>query len=201
MFQSSLTSMIRGLRANKTNESEFIDSQLVLIKSELKTLNQVQKSIAIQKLAYLHLLGFDSNFADFNIIELLGSHTLAIKRIGYMAAIVCFHEDTPVLMLCTNQIRKDLSSNNYHEASIALHALAQIVNIDLSRNLSSDLVGMLNHSKPYIRKRVILVLYRIFTMLPDSLVSSFTRLQEKLQDPDPGLQLLIKVLLQPVLTL
>ncbi|KAJ3061940.1 AP-3 complex subunit delta-1, partial [Quaeritorhiza haematococci] len=43
---------------------------------------------------------------------------------------------------------------------------------------------MLNHSRPYIRKRVILVLYRVFLKYPEALRMAFPRLKEKLDDPD-----------------
>jgi AP-3 complex subunit delta len=49
---------------------------------------------------------------------------------------------------------QDLNAGNHLEASVALTGLATFVNTDLARDLSADIVGMLNHSKPYIRKRV-----------------------------------------------
>lgn len=45
---------------------------------------------------------------------------------------------------------------------------------------------MLNHSRPHIRKRAVLTLYRVCDKYPDVLSRSITRLQEKLDDPDPG---------------
>ena len=47
-----------------------------------------------------------------------------------------------------------MNSSNYLEASVALNGLSNFVNTDIARDLSADIVGMLNHSKPYIRKRV-----------------------------------------------
>lgn len=42
-------------------------------------------------------------------------------------------------------------------------------------------------TKPYIRKRAILLLYKVFLNNPDALKPAFPRLREKLEDPDPGL--------------
>ena len=53
-----------------------------------------------------------------------------------------------------NPTQQDLNSSNYLEASVALNGLSNFVNTDIARDLSADIVGMLNHSKPYIRKRV-----------------------------------------------
>ena len=50
---------------------------------------------------------------------------------------------------------------------------------------------MLNHSRPHIRKRAVLTLYRVCEKYPDVLRQSVTRMQEKLDDSDPGQFILI----------
>jgi AP-3 complex subunit delta-1 len=79
---------------------------------------------------------------------------------------------------------QDLSSNNYLETSLALGCLAQIVTPDLARTLLNDLLNMLNNSRPYIRKRVVLLLYKVFLKYPEALRIAFPRLREKLDDTD-----------------
>ena len=51
-------------------------------------------------------------------------------------------------------------------------------------DLFSDLLPMLNHSKPYVRKKAVLVMYKIFLQYPDALRVAFPRLREKLEDED-----------------
>jgi AP-3 complex subunit delta-1 len=41
-------------------------------------------------------------------------------------------------------------------------------------------------TKPYLRKRAVLLLYKVFLNNPDALKPAFPRLREKLEDPDPG---------------
>ena len=41
-------------------------------------------------------------------------------------------------------------------------------------------------SRPYIRKKAVLVLYKIYLKYPQGLRLSFERLKEKLADPDPS---------------
>lgn len=60
-------------------------------------------------------------------------------------------------------------------------------------NRSSRLIGItsllafqLTSSKPYIRKRACLLLYKVFLRYPDALRPTFARLKEKLEDPDSG---------------
>jgi AP-3 complex subunit delta-1 len=45
---------------------------------------------------------------------------------------------------------------------------------------------MMNHSRPYIRKRVILTLYKVFLKYPEALRIAFPKLRERLEDPDPS---------------
>lgn len=42
--------------------------------------------------------------------------------------------------------------------------------------------------KPYIAKKAILLLYKVFLKNPDALRAAFPRLKKKLEDPDPGVQ-------------
>ncbi|KAF7720863.1 AP-3 complex subunit delta-1 [Apophysomyces ossiformis] len=116
----------------------------------------------------------------------MSSPKILHKRTGYLAATQSFQQDTDVLMLTTNLIKKDLASAAALDISIALNGLSHVVTPDLARDLSQDLVAMLNHSRPYIRKKVVLVLYKVFLKFPEALRLSFPRLKEKLEDPDPS---------------
>ncbi len=72
------------------------------------------------------------------------------------------------------------------DISIALNGLSHIVTPELARDLSLELIAMLNHSRPHIRKRAVLALYKVIIQYPDVLSSSMSRLRDKLDDPDPG---------------
>lgn len=62
------------------------------------------------------------------------------------------------------------------------------MNDDIARDLSNDVLIRLNSTKPYLRKKAVLTLYKIFLKYPDALKIAFPRLKEKLEDPDPGVQ-------------
>ncbi|BHF78590.1 AP-3 complex subunit delta-1 [Sparganum proliferum] len=59
---------------------------------------------------------------------------------------------------------------------------------DLARDLCADILALTASPKPYIRKKAVLLLYKVFLKHPEALRSSFPRLREKLEDPDPGVQ-------------
>ena len=46
---------------------------------------------------------------------------------------------------------------------------------------------MLNHSRPHIRKRAILALYRVCEKHPQVIQNARPRLEEKLDDSDPSI--------------
>ncbi|VDP22115.1 unnamed protein product [Soboliphyme baturini] len=188
MFEKNLSDMIRGIRNNKDNEGRYIAQCVDEIKQELRQDNISLKANAIAKLAYLQMLGYDISWASFNVIEVMSASKFVHKRLGYFVASQSFSENTDVLMLATNLIRKDISSSNMYEASVALAGFACFVSPDLARDLTNDVVALLNSSKPYTRKRAVILLYKIFLKFPDALQPTFGRLKEKLDDPDPGVQ-------------
>jgi AP-3 complex subunit delta-1 len=91
-------------------------------------------------------------------------------------------------MLTTNMIRKDLGSQNMYEAGIALSGLSCFITPDLARDLANEIMTIMTNNKPYIRKKAVLIMYKIFLKYPDALRPSFPRLKEKLDDPDPSVQ-------------
>ncbi|ULU08087.1 hypothetical protein L3Y34_019280 [Caenorhabditis briggsae] len=188
IFDKSLTDLIRGIRNNKDNESRYIAQCMEEIKQELRQDSIYVKANAIEKLAYLQMLGYDISWASFNVIEVMASTKYTEKRIGYLAAAQSFHDETDVLMLTTNLIRKDVNSANMYESGIALGGLSCFVTPDLARDLAADIVNLLACSRPYTRKRAVLLLYKVFLKYPDALRPTFPRLKEKLEDPDPGVQ-------------
>ncbi|UXI20311.1 hypothetical protein NH340_JMT06254 [Sarcoptes scabiei] len=188
IFDKNLTDLVRGIRNNKDNEAKYITQCIEEIKEELRHDSLFVKANAISKLTYLQMLGYDISWAAFNIIEVMSSTKFSHKRIGYLAASQSFHENTEVMMLTTNMIRKDLNSQNIYDAGCAMSGLACFVTADISRDLANDVLTLLSSTKPYLRKKAILLLYKIFLKFPDALKPAFSRLKEKLEDPDPGVQ-------------
>lgn len=88
----------------------------------------------------------------------------------------------------TNMIRKDINNNNQYDAGLALSGLACFVNHDLARDLVNDIMILLSSTKPYLRKKAVLMMYKVFLRFPEALRPVFPRLKEKLEDPDSGVQ-------------
>ncbi|XP_012236054.1 AP-3 complex subunit delta-1 isoform X2 [Linepithema humile] len=188
MFDKNLTDLVRGIRNNKENEAKYIAQCIEEIKQELRQDNVAVKANAVAKLTYLQMLGYDISWAGFNIIEVMSSAKFTYKRIGYLSASQSFHADTELLMLTTNMIRKDLNSQNQYDAGLALSGLSCFISSDLARDLVHDIMTLLTSTKPYLRKKAVLMMYKVFLRFPEALRPAFPRLKEKLEDPDSGVQ-------------
>lgn len=185
LFQRTLEDLIKGFRLQLVGESAFISKAIEEIRREIKSTDPHTKSIALHKLSYLTALyGVDMSWAAFHVVEVMSSSRFAHKKIGYLAASQSFHEGTSVMLLITNQLRKDLSSPNEFEVSLALECLSRIATVDLARDLTPDVFTLLSSSKVFVRKKAIGVVLRVFEKYPDAVRVCFKRLVENLDSPD-----------------
>ncbi|ELT88988.1 hypothetical protein CAPTEDRAFT_18044 [Capitella teleta] len=188
VLDKNLQDLVRGIRNHKETEAKYIAECIDEIKSELRQDNMAVKANAVNKLTYLQMIGYDVSWAAFNVIEVMSCSKFTYKRIGYLGAAQSFHDGTDVLMLTTNMIRKDLGSNNMYDAGVALGGLSCFLTADLARDLANDIMTLMTSTKPYLRKKAVLIMYKVFLCFPEALRPAFPRLKEKLEDPDPGVQ-------------
>lgn len=52
------------------------------------------------------MLGYDMSWASFHVVEVMSSPRFHIKSMGYLAATQSFEQETDVLMLATNLLKK-----------------------------------------------------------------------------------------------
>ncbi|KAG7932813.1 hypothetical protein KL934_003468 [Ogataea polymorpha] len=188
-FEKSLTDLIKGIRANNQDPEKlatFFDKSIQECRAELKTNDLELKSMAILKLAYLEMYGYDMSWCSFHVLEVISSPKFQHKRIGYLAAMQLFQRQNndDVLMLMTNLLKKDINSGNSVDTGLAISGIASIVTPELAQDICDDMVRMLSHSKPFIRKKAVLAMYKIFLKYPDALRLHFDKLIEKLDDED-----------------
>ncbi|KAI0076052.1 Adaptor protein complex AP-3 delta subunit [Panus rudis PR-1116 ss-1] len=185
MWERTLQDLIRGLRANKQDEARFIAQALDEIRQEIRSKDMELKAGAVLKLTYLDMLGYDMAWASFHIVEVMSSSRIHLKSVGYLAAAQSFTQDTDVLMLTTNLLKKDFNSRP-EDVAVSLNGYSSIVTPDLARDLSPDVIKMLTHSRAHIRKRAVIALYKSFMKYPEVLPHAMARLRERLDDPDAG---------------
>ncbi|KAI3732159.1 hypothetical protein L1987_63358 [Smallanthus sonchifolius] len=186
LFQRTLDDLIKGIRLHLPGaaQSSFISKSLDEIRREIKSTDSQTKATALQKLTYLHSLhGIDMSWAAFHAVELTSSPSFLHKKTGYLAASLSFRPSMDVLLLLTNQLRKDLSSTNQHEVSLALECLSVICTPDFARDLTPDIFTLLS-GKNFIRKKAIACLLMVFSQYPDAVRVCFKRLVDNLESAD-----------------
>lgn len=186
VFEKSLSDLIKGIRANKDPEAQakFLQDAIQECRKEVRSSDMDLKTMAVLKLAYLEMYGFDMSWANFHVLEVMSSSKFQQKRVGYFAAIQGFRNDNDVLMLTTNLLKKDLNSSKSVEVGIALSGISSIVTTPLASDITDDVIKMLNHSKPYIRKKAILTMYKVFLKYPEAIRTHLPRIFDKLDDDD-----------------
>jgi AP-3 complex subunit delta-1 len=186
MFEKTLSDLVKGVRANKRSESEYISKCIQEIKEELASKDPNLLVEGILKLLYLHMLGYSMQWAAFNVIELMASPRFRGRRIGYLAASLSFGPTTDVAILTANAFKKDFVSKIMFDSGIALNCLANMVTPDVAVSIVSDVVGILKSNHAYLRKKALLALYKLFLQYPEALRPSFSAIQECLDDSDVG---------------
>ena len=73
IFDKTLQDLVRGVRNAKGHEREYVLEAVEGIREELKNPKSDVKSVAISKLCFLHMLGYEMGWASFNIIEVMSS--------------------------------------------------------------------------------------------------------------------------------
>jgi Adaptin N terminal region len=66
------------------------------------------------------MLGYDMSWASFHVVEVMSSPKFHLKSVGYLAAAQSFRQDTDVLMLATNLLKK-VNISGFYWNFIQLH--------------------------------------------------------------------------------
>jgi AP-3 complex subunit delta-1 len=95
-----------------------------------------------------------------------------------------------VVLLTTNLLKKELRGavgggmHGVYEAGLAINCISNIVTEDLARDLLPELTNLTTHPQPYLRKKALLCLFKLFVKYPQGLRLTFARLQQSLDDPN-----------------
>ncbi|KAI0985622.1 hypothetical protein GJ496_011231 [Pomphorhynchus laevis] len=172
IIQPTVQSLIKEFRIRPHSADEIVERCVFNARFELQQGSLEQKSVALQKLTYLHLIGYDMSWSGFNTLEVMASSNFAQKRIGYSAAMVLLSQHPETLILAVNTCKKDLKANQWR-TSLALTAIANFLchrhNADIAINLAKQFVddacNLLTSSKPIIRQKCILLTVHIIRCL------------------------------------
>ncbi|KAL3793355.1 LOW QUALITY PROTEIN: hypothetical protein ACHAW5_006339 [Stephanodiscus triporus] len=193
MFETTLADLVTGIRSHKRDTALFISQSIADIKVELQSSDFFVKANALQKLTFLQMMGYSMSWAVFAAVEVMSSPRFALKRVGVLG--ICQGLDSPdrspVVLLTTNLLKKELwgatrSGETIYHAGLAISCLSNIVTEDLGRETLPDLLHLLKHPSPYVRKKALLCLYKVFLKYPQGLRLSYDAIKSCLDDSHPS---------------
>jgi len=146
---------------------------------------------------FLQMQGQDMSWLDFNISNLMPNEDYSIKYMAYIAASSLWDPDSQAIFMSTNCIKRDLSSADPLNKTLALSVLPLIVTSELASNIVSDVAAAFNHSRPEVSQMAICSFYQICLKFPEALRAGFASLnvKAKLDDGDVGTQQAVLALL------
>ncbi|KAG1465925.1 hypothetical protein G6F46_002595 [Rhizopus delemar] len=168
-----LTVFIADIRKCRVRELEEkrINKEMANIRSKFKegNLNGYQKKKYVCKLLYMYILGWEIDFGHLEAVNLISSQKYSEKQIGYLAVTLLFHENSDLVRLVVNSIKKDLEDMNEINNCLALHAIANIGGREMAESLATDVHRLLISptSKSFVKKKAALTLLRLYRKHPD----------------------------------
>ncbi|KAI8999428.1 adaptin N terminal region-domain-containing protein [Gaertneriomyces semiglobifer] len=179
-------------------EEKRVNKELANIRSKFKdpSLSGRQKKKYVCKLLYMYILGWDVDFGHMEAVNLLSSSKYSEKQIGYLAVTLMLAENTDLLRLVVNSMRKDLDFSlhgNEVFQCLALHAIANIGAREMADALAGDVMRLLEEGRTFVAKKAALCLLRLFRRHPDLVPAKdwLSRIVKMMEGHDMGLMLAV----------
>lgn len=120
--------------------------------------------------------------------ELAASQSIIHKRTGYLVCSCCLSPDHEFRFMLVNQMQRDLTSSNLLESCGALLAVTNLITPDLVGTVSTQVMGLLEHSAETVRKKAIIALHRLHQLSPDVITRQevIDKVRRLLCDRDPA---------------
>ena len=186
-----LREFIKRIRACKT-----LDEERSLCNKESAEIRNLKKETA-QKLAVrsmtkcmaMSLLGYQTEFIHMTCISLLASQNFTQKRLAYLGICMLLDEKSDILLLSSNIIKKDLSSNNKYIVAAALNTIGEIGTPDMCRDTCPEIIKCLNSTNSYIKKKAALALTKVVKSCPELIETVEGNLSTIFEDKNHGVLL------------
>ncbi|KAM0791971.1 hypothetical protein ACM66B_000474 [Microbotryomycetes sp. NB124-2] len=168
-----LTQYIADLRACRVRELEEkrINKEMAHIRQKFKegNLDGRQKKKYISKIIFTAILGYNVDIGHMEAVNLITSQKYSEKQIGYLALTLLMHENSDIVRLVVNSIRKDLDDMNEQVNCLALHAIANVGGAEMAEALAGDVHRLLISptSRSFVKKKAALTLLRLYRKHPE----------------------------------
>ena len=186
-----LREFIKRIRACKTLEEDksLCNKESAEIRNLKKDTAQKLAVRSMTKCMAMSLLGYQTEFIHMTCISLLASQNFTQKRLAYLGICMLLDEKSDILLLSSNIIKKDLTSNNKYIVAAALTTIGEIGTPDMCRDMCPEIIKCLNSSNPYIKKKAALALSKVVRSCPELIETIENNLGTIFEDKNHGVLL------------
>ena len=186
-----LREFIKRIRACKTlhEERSLCNKESAEIRNLKKETAQKLAVRSMTKCMAMSLLGYQTEFIHMTCISLLASQNFTQKRLAYLGICMLLDEKSDILLLSSNIIKKDLTSNNKYIVAAALTTIGEIGTPDMCRDTCPEIIKCLNSTNPYIKKKAALALSKVVRSCPELVETVEQNLGTIFEDKNHGVLL------------
>ena len=123
---------------------------------------------------------YDIRWANFEILGLMSSQSFIAKHLAYTTASLTFESSSDCIMMTTNLFKKELKNPSYIECSVMLSCLTNICTKEIAVEIIDLVMGLVNHTKPVIRKKSAALIGRMFTVAPELIPNNLEKILAKI---------------------
>jgi AP-1 complex subunit gamma-1 len=134
----------------------------------------------------MQMMGYNTNFIHVTTVNLLASNNFSEKRVAYLSICSIMDEQSEVILLTANQIKKDLDNSNNLIIAMALNAIGEICTPDMCRELSGEVGKLMRSLDPYIKKKAAIAAIKIVRKCQEFIESYLKPLSSYFEEKNNG---------------
>ena len=140
----------------------------------------------VVRMLYCEMLGHVADFGYIRAVELTAATKTEHKRVGYLAAALCFAPEHDFRFMLVSQLQRDMQSPNHLEVGVALCAMCKLLTPTMIPALLPQTIELLKHETDVVRKKAVMALHQFHKIQPESIADITEKIRRTLCDKDPS---------------
>lgn len=178
----ALTEVFDAMYSDREREvmEEFVGRVQIMFASD----SIEWRLIAARQVIFVNMIGYQSSWAEFPLLEVISSEDFTAKRAAYVAASQIWQPNSDVVLMATNQIRRDLEGSQPLIISVVLSAVTSFMTPILAQHIAGDVIKLMKSSKAQVRLKAIPCFFSVCLQYPNALNEGFPTLRSLLDDSE-----------------
>ena len=165
MSRTAKTFIDKVIRCEISTQADIITEELAAIRNRFINEDRSNFVEDIIKLMFLTVRGYNTAFCQVQLMSLFSNPHFSFKRIAYLAASIIIDEGGELAVMLTQEVQKDLKSNDRHIVLIALQYIANAGETTLCQTVSGDILNLLDSQDPLILKAAIMAAVHTLSLI------------------------------------